>query len=391
MKRVSWIVFGTLVMLAVVLFILHLRWERYPRTARSIYILDKTVINNKFEDHKSLFWVLSNLQFQKPDGNNYQYDQDYYGFFPIDPALGTFDFRTIRLADIDLLADSLDMVYYVDCYGVYSDDWAVSKNTSIGQKVYGGLNQNDYLLLKGMKERGKLIIAEHDLFSSSGGGLIKEKLSDIFGFLWTGWVGRSFSTFDTSKTNGPPRWIVKLYESEHGEPWPKDDNGVILIRDKENVVLLINGIDIVDRNVFVVSTQSTVERYGVEQKVPFSGWFEIVETSPQFSVFSTFTFNLTSQGSSLLRNSGIPESFPAAFGVNSGCHLYYFAGDFSHTPVYMITSKMAGGGMLNQWLSFITQPVGCAFFNSYYYPFLSHVLKSYTPTPVPVDSLGITN
>ena len=391
MRRVSWIVFGILAVFAVVVFVLYLGWARYPHTVRSIYILDKTVINNRFDDHKSLFWVLTNLQFRKPDGSSYRYDEDYYGFFPIDPESGTFDFRTIRLADVDLLADSLDMVYYVDCYGVYSDDWATLRNTSAGQKVYGGLNQNDYLLLKGMKDRGKLIIAEHDLFSNSGGGLVKEKLSDLFGFSWTGWIGRSYSTFDTAKANGPPRWVVRLYESEHGEPWPKDGDGVVLIKDNERVVLLINGVDVVDCNVSVVSTQATVDTYGVEPKVPFSGWFEIVEAGPQFSVFSTFTFNLTSQGSSLLRNSGIPESFPAAFGVDSGYHLYYFAGDFSHTPVYMVTSKMAGGCMLNQWLLFVTQPFGDAFFSRYYYPFLSHVLKSYAPTPVPADSLRIMN
>jgi len=391
MKRIAWIGFFILIILASILFVLHWKWRKLPSITRSIYILDKTVYSSKFAEHKSFFWVLSNRRYQKQEGVPYRVNQDYYGFFPIDPALGTFDFRTIRLADIDRYADSLDLVYYVDCYGVYSERWAGSKNASIGQKVYGGLNQNDFLLLKGMKERGKMIIAEHNLFSSAGGGLIKTKLSELFGFSWKGWVGRSFPSFDTSKPNGPPKWLVDLYETEYGKSWPNAEGGIVFIDERERVVLLLNGKELFDSRVSITSTPYTVKNFGVEQEVPFFGWFEVVEAGPQFAVFSTFSLNPTLKGALLLRKNNIPESFPAAIGYNTGYLLYYFAGDFSHTPAYMITSEMVGGEMLNQWLSFILRPSGYDFFNGYYRPFLSKVLDSYSPPESPIDSLALTN
>lgn len=390
MKRIFWIAFGFVVVMVVWLFILHYRWENLPRTTRSIYILDKTVSNSKFDEHKSLFWVLSNLKFQKPDTTPYLLDKDYFGFFPIDPERGTFDFRTIRLAEITRYADNLDAVYYVDCFGIYSESWTISKNSLQEQKIYGGLNQNDYLLLKAMKERGKLIIAEHNLFSNSGGGLVKEKLSELFGFSWTGWVGRSYSSFDTTKANCPPRWIVNLYRAEHGS-WPNTHGGIVLVKEKEQVVLLVDGKDIENSDISIVSKPFTVQNFGVEPKVTFTGWFEIINAGPQFDLFSTFSMDITLAGSSLLKKYGIPESFPAAIGDSSGYQLYYFAGDFAHTPAYLFTSEMVGGSRVNELISSVVRPKGYAFFNDFYRPFISKVLKSYVPPISPIDSTGISN
>jgi len=391
MKRVAWIASSMVILFGVGLFVLHLKWENNSITVRNIYILDKTVFNSKYLEHKSFFWVLSNLHYQKPDGNPYRYDKDYFGFYPIDPELGTFDFRTIRLVEIDRMADSLDMVYYIDCYGVYSEDWMGSKNSALGQKVYGGLNQNDYLLLKGMKERGKLIVAEHNLFSHLGGGLEKEKLSELFGFTWTGWIGRSFPSFDTTKSNRPPAWVVNIYTTTQHKTWPNSEGGIVFVGDRDRVVLLINGHELEDSKVSIVSPPSTVKHFGVEPKVSFTKWFEVIEAGPSLSTFSNFMLHLTPEGSSLLRNNGIPESFPAALGCSSGYQLYYFAGDFSHTPVYMATSEMVGGDLLNSAISSTLRPLGFEFFNGYYRPFLSKILSSYKAPNSAVDSLPPTN
>jgi len=390
MKRITLILIGIVSILAIWLVISYFRWEKLPRTSHSIYILDKTISSGDYTEHKSLFWVLSNLRFEKPNKTPYRMDRDYYGFFPIDAEHGTFNFRTIRLAQIERYADSLDAVYYVDCYGVYSESWTMSKNRPLGEKVYGGLNQNDYLLLKAMKERGKMIVAEHNLFSRTGGGLVKEKLTELFGFTWTGWIGRSYSSFDTTKLDRPPSWVVSIYRAEHGS-WPNDKGGIIFAKDRDQVVLLFDEKHLTSSRVSVVSTSTTVKEFGVKENLPFSEWFEIIETEPAFSVFSNFSMNLTSEGSAVLTKNGIPETFPAAIGYSNGYQLYYFAGDFSHTPAYMFCSEMINGAAINKCISTVMRPRGFAFFNDYYRPFISKVLTSYTPPIGSADSLETSN
>ena len=57
------------------------------------------------------------------------------------------------------------LVYFADTYGVFFNDWyrGIIKARK-SRKLYGGLNNNDFLLIKEMKDRNKLIIMEYNSF-----------------------------------------------------------------------------------------------------------------------------------------------------------------------------------------------------------------------------------
>lgn len=63
--------------------------------------------------------------------------------------------KGIRISEVDSFANFFDAAYLADCYGVQSFEWYKGKaQPTISQKVYGGLNQNDYLFIKNMLEKG---------------------------------------------------------------------------------------------------------------------------------------------------------------------------------------------------------------------------------------------
>lgn len=376
MKRLIIIVFIVVLAICALLITLYLKWERLPKTVSSIYVLDKTVSRSDYNEHKSLFWILNSLRIVKPDSTSYQYSKDYYGFYPVDPTKGTFDFRSIRIAQINHFADSLDLVYYVDCYGVYSDDWMGKHESNIGQKIYGGLNQNDFLLLKAMKEKGKPIIAEYNLFSNLGSGLVRNKVASLFGFTYTGWIGRAYEKFDSLSTDGPPHWLINLYQNSTGKLWPNSKGGVVFVGSDGTVLLLYKGQQLKSTTINVISTEEAVRTFKVDPVVPYGRWFEIIKVPADFKVYSTYLLDLTPEGISLLQSNGIPAVFPAMVSSAQNGTIYYFAGDFAHTPSYLFTSYLWGSSTINRLLSYALRPSGYKFFNNYYQPLITSILSN---------------
>ena len=76
------------------------------------------------------------------------------------------------MSDLINLAEKNDAVYFTDTYGVFFNDWFRGINKSRkSRKIYGGLNNNDFLLLKEMKDRNKLIIMEYNSFDYPNGSV----------------------------------------------------------------------------------------------------------------------------------------------------------------------------------------------------------------------------
>ena len=119
------------------------------------------------DHHKSFSWILTNYRFVKKESNSsYSYTKDYYGFFPQRPLRDKkWERNDYRLTDLIGLAEKNDALYFTDTYGVFFNDWFRGINKSRkSRKIYGGLNNNDFLLLKEMKDRNKLIIMEYNSF-----------------------------------------------------------------------------------------------------------------------------------------------------------------------------------------------------------------------------------
>ncbi|MBN1990285.1 MAG: hypothetical protein JW783_12865 [Bacteroidales bacterium] len=345
-----------------------------PRKQLNIYVLDKTVTDFSRQEHRSFNWILNRYRYVNPDGKPYSYKKDYYGFFPVNLEQEVFDFRSLRINEVDAFAASYDIAYYTDCYGVYSFEWYKGKTKPIrSQKVYGGLNQNDYLLLKGMLDKGKLVIAEYNMFSTPTNSLVRNKTEELFGISWLGWSGKYFSSFSPTNEQGPPEWMPNLYESQHLGAWPTDKSGVVLISNDGLIEVLIDGVHLNAPFPTLVATNDATQKYGIASNVSYTNWFEFIGANSN-EVAASFNLDITDEGKRILAKLNLDATFPA---VIKGAELnyYYFAGDFAQNPVCMPASRIAGGLAVNRLFTGFGTSYESMFFYNFYAPLMSTILN----------------
>jgi hypothetical protein len=143
-------------------------WQLTPSKQLNILIVDKTVLTPDAREHRSLNWVLTYKKFVKSNGDLYKPAKDYMGFFPGKKKRFTIhDLKEMTESQIDSISDHYDAVYYTDSYGIYYNEWyRDTLETEHSEKVYGGLDENDFLLIQKMKEKNKLVIAEFNFLAS---------------------------------------------------------------------------------------------------------------------------------------------------------------------------------------------------------------------------------
>ncbi|MFP4024224.1 MAG: hypothetical protein ACLFVR_06820 [Thiohalospira sp.] len=354
-------------------------WFIKPAKPLNIYILDKTVPTTERTEHKSLVWLLNHNKFTLPDGSLYNVNKDYYGFFPLDTKSQEFDFKSLRIHEVKDAALDYDAVYYADTYGVYYNEWYKNQasDADISQKVYGGLNQNDYLLLKEMKELNKLIITEFNLYNAPTSGLIREKVEDMFGINWSGWTGKYFPSLDTSSTNYFPKWIVKLYMEQNNHQWPFKNSGIVLVHKFGTIAVLEHKTHLTEEIPFIVSNPETVEKYGVPEKVYYSNWFDITYTGERNNVLASFNLSVNAKGDSLLRSYNIRPVFPAVIEHDGDYRFYYFGGNFAANAINDKTAYFEGYQSLMATLTRENYKSTKKFFRKFYLPLTSKIFEDY--------------
>lgn len=363
---------------AVILILLALRisWSFKEKKELNVYILDKTVTRLDRPKHKSLTWVLNNEHFVLNGKKNYSHKTDYFGFFPINIKNEDFEFRSLRINEVNDYSENYDMLYYADCYGVYSFEWYKGKSTPIrSQKVYGGLNQNDYLLMKRMLDNDKLVIAEYNMFSTPTNALVRSKTENLLGIKWGSWSGKFFETFDVNSSKGPPKWMKNLYESQHIGVWPDNKSGLILINNDGVIEILSNEEHLNSAKPIIKTTPKAIEKFNLKQDVLFEQWFEFISPGNNI-VHSTFFIDATPKGEERLKKIGLSAVFPAIIeGKNN--NFFYFCGEFSENPTEMWTSKLVGAGWINHVLYKYYAPQRADFFKYYYSPLVRSILNDY--------------
>lgn len=367
-----------LLALPVVLLLLiagsFLIWAVKPSRPLDVFILNKTVPTQQRHEHRSLHWVLNHHKYVKKDNSRYQLKKDYYGFFPINPEEEKFDFRSLSLRDVERISDSVDMAFYADTYGVYYNDWYTGKGPDVSdtQKVYGGLNQNDYLLLKALKEKGKTIVTEFVLLDQSASNLVRRKTEELLHLQWEGWIGKYFSSL---RPNAIPGWIRDLYNSRNKESWPYSGPGVVLIHKYGKVVVLEEGQHLDQAMPQIITQPQLAGRFTLPTRMPYPNWFDITLTDSTNQVAARFQLNTTSQGDSLLNNFRLKPTFPAIIQHKESYRFYYFAGDFSQNPVSTPASYFEGIHHLD-FLLYDDEPASSGrFFWKYYLPLTRGILR----------------
>lgn len=368
--RILLSVFGGLSGIIILSFLL---WVVKPKTNLDIYILDKTVPTTERYNHKAFHWVLNKEKYSKSGNKLYKLDEDYYGFFPTDAENKKFDLKSIRTEDIERVVDEYDMVYYADVYGVYYDDWFASQiKVNPEQKVYGGVNNTDYLLLKEMKENNKTIITEFALFESPTSDLMRSKTEELFGLKWEGWIGRYFKDLSPGNT---PEWIIQLYEQHSNKKWSFNNSGIVLLHKFGEVVVLEEDTHLHTPIPMITTNSDAAVQYEIPDTVEFSYWFDMVSNTADNKILSEFVLNTNSAGDSILQDYRIPQSFPAVLRHQGEYNFYYFAGDFADNTVSTKLSYLKGTEYISP-LFYSNEPDNRQkFFWKFYYPFMKNILR----------------
>jgi len=377
MKKTLLIVVIILAVIIALPVINLIRWSAQTKKPLDIIIVDKTVPDMDRDHHKPFSWILTNERFVKKEGNtSYSYTKDYYGFFPQHPIRDKkWDRNDYRLSDLIGLAEKNDAIYFTDTYGVFFNDWFRGINKSQkSRKIYGGLNNNDFLLLKEMKDRNKLIIMEYNTFDYPTAQFESVRTQEKLGITFSGWTGKYFASLDTT-TQDFPVWMTAIYRKQYKTSWKFTKPGIVILREKD-IVVLEEGKQLKSSLPRIITDEANSQKYGVIPSVAFDKWFDVVDPL-QNQVISKFKIDATALGDTLLANNGLLNEFPAVVREPVSQRIFYFSGDFATYDVPFWISRFKGVEKLKGILYSDNDNDTRRFFWLYYKPLIKSIFSEY--------------
>jgi hypothetical protein len=377
MKKPLLITLIILVLILALPLINFIRWSVQDKKPMDVVILDKTVPTLDRLKHKSLVWILNNDRFvKKQNKSSYSYKKDYYGFSPTRPlrerGMSKNEYHLTEMID---LPQKVDALYFADTYGVFFNDWYAGVNKSRrSRKIYGGLNNTDYLLINEMKNRNKLIILEYNSFDFPTPAFESYRTQEKLGITFSGWTGKYFEKLDSTSKDFPV-WMTAMYRKANNKPWTFKKAGVVIL-DEKNIIVLEEGTYLKSAMPMILTDTANCRKFGVPASVAFNNWFDIINPL-QNNVISKFHLETTMAGDTLLSGKELTASFPAVIQEPVNQRTYYFSGDFASNKIPFWTSRIKGCEKL-KGLFYSEKPNDTRrFFWLYYRPLINHIFTDY--------------
>ncbi|MGB0166085.1 MAG: hypothetical protein ACPF8V_04455 [Luteibaculum sp.] len=303
-----------------------------------VTIIDKTVPNEEYFEHKAFNWILHYERITKPEDNKfYSFITDYWGFDPREhPKAVWRDWDSYSKNQLDSIANRSDLMYITDTYGVYYNEWILNKyKTEHSPLIYGGLRRNELYVMEKIVEQDKPLYAEFNTFASPTGGYVRERAQELLNVKWTGWTGRYFHELDSAKNPELPRWLIQGYMEQHNFEWPFEGPGLAFVHESERIEVLDPDFGLINDPMPVMEVpEDFADRYGTITSVIYPYWFEV--TFPRqltdAKSMGRFFINTTPQGDTLLKSMGIPNVFPSIIKSRGG-KTWYFCADFADNLV----------------------------------------------------------
>ncbi len=377
MKKPLLIIIIILVIILILPAISFIRWTFQQKKPIDIVILDKTVPTLDRLKHKSFNWVLTNERFVKKEKKtSYSYKKDYYGFSPTRPLKEKGSTRKeYHLSEMMDLPEKIDAVYFTDTYGVFFNDWYSGVNKSRkSRKIYGGLNNVDYLLINEMKKKNKLIILEYNSFDFPTPAFESYRTQEKLGITYSGWTGKYFEELDSTSRNFPI-WMTAMYRKQYSKPWTFTRPGIVMLTEK-SIIVLEEGTHLKNPLPHIVTDEANCTKYGVPASVAFGNWFDVIDPLAS-NVISKFRLETTALGDTILAGSMLSSEFPAVIQEPVDKRTYYFSGDFASTEVCFWTSRIKGIDKLKGILYSDKPDDTRRFFWLYYRPLINTIFTDY--------------
>lgn len=365
--------------IAVVLFgvfvLPFLIWNNQESTPLNIWVVDKTVPDTSYKEHKGLMWALNSEKVVlESSGKPLSYDSDYFGVFPKSDQ----DYQvkeiplTIELPELIYLADS-DGVYPSDFNGVASDDIYAG----VAQKpLIGDLSEAELTSIKNNLGGGNTIIGEFDICDAGS----QQGLQDIFRVSFSGWSGKYFA--DLKREVEIPEIIVNNYEKQTGKSWDYRGGGLVLVSNQDQVLVLKDREALHKDGVSLSFSDAAQDEFGVSSGFFYDQWFDLVKPDASSETLATLNLNVTEAGKTALAEFGLATDYAAITrSINSQYTAYYFAGDFAQKDFSGTLWNYAGFAKIKQLFSVANPNADSKFYWGGYLPLMQQIISDIKTKP----------
>jgi hypothetical protein len=362
--------------------IMWLVWVFTPKVKVGITIVDKTVADNNYDEHRSLFWVLNYEKWARPDnGKRYQVDRDYFGFYPEKNDQYTLKgLEGLSYNALDSIAEASRILYLTDTYGMYYNEWYTGSNLlERSALIYGGLSKQDAYLLQKMDKAGNTILTEFNCIGNPTSYELRKQFENQFRMQWSGWIGKYFASLDTIENKELPHWLINNYLEQYGH-WPFKAAGIVLVHESDRLIILEDQQTLYATMPVIYTRKHVADSLSLPSARYYQYWFDIIHPSPATTeVLAYYHLPVNSQGDSLLKKHGLNAVFPAVLKRRSKldeAQFYYFAGDFSDNPVNLKRSYFKGIPFFGEFYydeNDISDRL--TFFWTYYRPLMQAILE----------------
>jgi len=323
-------------------------WQLKQEKKLEVTILDKTVPQANYREHKGLVWLLNNNKYVKEDGQYYTL-KDYYGFFPGKN-------HSYKINPLPANLDKADMIYMADTYGVYYRDYYGQTKNLEGERspmIYGGTRPEEVDTIVNAMNSGnkhKTLVVEFNTLASPTDAATHARLSNALGVEWTGWIGRQFTNLKQSNEE-IPRWVFRNYEKQYNRKWDFKGKGYVFVKNDDTLVVLEQK-DLGKKDFWMEFTDSGKDFFNISNNVGYYYWFDIVKEKPNTKTLANFHFDLNYDGTDKFKKFGIPHTFPAvAVNKTTNYTSYYFAGDFADKNNFPVFYQATGLPKINGFLT----------------------------------------
>ena len=358
-----------------------LAWHIKPVTEMSMLVVDKTVPEADYREHRAIFWIAEHRRFVGRDGNFLKADRDYLGFHP------ESGLKEILTAD-DL--QDVELLYLADTYGIYDYEEGLEvyeENLPFEHQdielLYGGFSLAEAEAIERFAQDKKaVIIGEHNIF---GYPTYKDPeaaaiLQELFAVKYDGWLARYYGDLEETAF-----WMKELYSRIYGRAWDLEGAGMVFIREDVTGLGWYTDMVIIERSQFNAPwpVVRCIEHYmmqGAAKEVPYLYWVEILEVDLQqegLEVPAYYELPLGEEAREALRARGLEDRFPAVvyYSPPGEAKRIYFAGDFADQLPALLPPNLTGSAAIQRFFSYIPGlPVEYRFYFQWYEPVLHNIM-----------------
>lgn len=360
-----------LVLIVVLLFLPYLLWQIKSDQSLDVLIMDNTVPDQSYREHKGIIWGLNHYKYVKGNDEAYDLTADYLGFHPQENE--GYDVTTMQETEVS----AYDLIYIADTYGVYEEEFYGENQTGErSELIYGGLTLDDMgAIEKAVFQDQTPLIAEFNSFASPTETQARERFTSLLGINWDGWIARYFATLDPEENTEIPIWMVENYQQQTGEDWDFTEAGLIFVRDDDFIVVLEEGEDFNGEEVSFSFTEDGESYFNESLTSRYAYWFDVIEATDA-EVLANYTLGLTETGETRMREFNISNTIPAVTRMTYGeTPLYYFAGDYADLDTTPSFHRYLGLDWLNKTRSRLQRGGSQAFYYRAYLPMLETILE----------------